>query len=60
MLSEVETAFKTLPASVPEFDHYPRRRTWSNTARHCATSCAELDDALDRFEGLYKQLNVLL
>jgi predicted ATPase len=54
---EVETYFKTLGASDPEYDHF-------EPARHLGSSRADalpgLDGALDRFEALFQAVNALL
>lgn len=57
-VQEVEQHFKTLPASVPEFDHYaPAAYLISHTSDFDGKP---VDSALDRFEELFKKLNQLL
>ncbi len=55
---EVETHFKTLPGSVPEYDHFaPSVYLLSNSAEFTA----DIEDAtLEAFEELFKELNALL
>jgi len=55
---EVENHFRTLPASVAEYDHY---RPASYLMKNGDSLVLEgLDDALDRFEQFFKQLNAKL
>jgi hypothetical protein len=60
VLKEVENHFATLPPDIPEFDHYkPASFLMENTAE-LRTALPDLDQALDRFEKLFKDLNALL
>ncbi len=59
VLKEVEEHFRTLPASVPEFDHYSPARFLMETPA-VVGELTGLDNALDRFERLFKSINVLL
>ncbi len=55
---EVEGHFRTLPASVAEYDHYhPATYLIRNGER---LTLDGLDEALDRFEAFFKQLNAKL
>ena len=57
-VKEVEEHFRTLPASVAEFDHYrPAEFLLLNDADEKAPGLAE---ALDRFEKLFADLNAFL
>lgn len=57
VLKEVEGHFRTLPSSVPEFDHYtPARFLMENPGIVAPISEA----ALDRFQNLFQDLNKLL
>jgi predicted ATP-dependent endonuclease of OLD family len=59
VVKEVESHFKTLPSSVPEFDHYtPAEYLVLN--RGNLTGVPGLDAALDVFEALFVQLNAFL
>jgi hypothetical protein len=55
---EVEEHFRTLPANVPEYDHYAPARYLIEHASEL--SLPGLDDALTRFEKLFTDLNPLL
>jgi len=60
VVKEVEDHFATLPPESPEFDHYmPALFLMENTA-DLRTALPDLDQALDRFEKLFKDLNELL
>jgi len=60
VVKEVEDHFRTLPPDVPEFDHTsPALFLMENTAK-LRTVLPYLDRALDKFERLFKDLNVLL
>jgi len=55
--AEVEEHFRTLPASVPEYDHYaPARYLIEHSSE---LSLSGLDEALGRFERLFGDLNAL-
>jgi predicted ATP-dependent endonuclease of OLD family len=55
---EVEDHSRTLPASVPEYDHYAPARYLVEHASEL--SLPGLDDALGRFEKLFGDLNAIL
>ncbi len=60
VLEEVKKHFATLPPEVPEFDHYkPALFLLENTAE-LRIALPDLNQALDRFEKLFKDLNGLL
>jgi len=60
VLKEVENHFATLTTEIPELDHYkPASFLLENTAE-LRTALPDLDQALDRFETLFKDLNALL
>ncbi len=60
IIEEVESHFRTLSADDPEFDHYsPASFLLENTA-DLRASLPGIDDALDKFEKLFKDLNALL
>ena len=58
VVKEVELFFDTLPADVPAFDHYLPAE-WL-MQKGITFEPSGLDEALDRFEGLFKDLNALL
>lgn len=60
VVKEVEAHFRTLPNTIANFDHY---NPASYLMEHGATlkaTVSGLDDALDRFEKLFRDLNKLL
>ena len=60
VLKEVKNHFATLTTETPEFDHYkPALFLLENTAE-LRTALPDFDQALDRFEKLFKDLNALL
>jgi energy-coupling factor transporter ATP-binding protein EcfA2 len=59
VLKEVEEHFRTLPTSVPEFDHYSPARFLMETPT-VESDLSGFDAALDRFERLFKSINGLL
>ena len=60
VLKEVEEHFKTLPAETPGFHHFkPASFLWENRGE-LKGSLPGIDEALDRFENLFKDLNALL
>jgi len=60
VLEEVKKHFATLPPEVPEFDHYkPALFLLENTAE-LRIALPDLNQSLDRFEKLFKDLNGLL
>jgi hypothetical protein len=60
VVKEVEEHFRTLPTTVDNFDHYaPALHLLEHTST-LRTQLAGLDDALDRFEKLFQDLNALL
>jgi len=58
VVKEVEQFFDTLPPAAPQFDHYAPAE-WL-MQKGTSYSPAGLDEALDRFEALFKDLNALL
>ncbi|HEV2294572.1 MAG TPA: AAA family ATPase [Tepidisphaeraceae bacterium] len=58
-VKEVEQAFAVLPPDAPNFDHY-RPAAFLAENPKVAKELPELDAALDRFEKLFKEINVLL
>jgi predicted ATP-dependent endonuclease of OLD family len=56
--AEVENYFHILPASIPEYDHFTPSRYLLEHAPELTLSCK--DDALNRFEKLFEDLNNLL
>jgi hypothetical protein len=60
VVKEVEDHFRALPAKVPEFDHYAPASFLVENAGTLLTTLPDLDQALDRSEPLFKDLNALL
>lgn len=60
VVKDVEDHFRTLPASVSEFDHFAPASYLVEHTSALKTSLPNLDEALDRFEALFKDLNSLL
>lgn len=58
VVAEVEDHFRTLPASVAEFDHYAPARYLIEHADEFGSP--QIDGALDRFERLIVKINELL
>jgi hypothetical protein len=59
VVKDVEDAFRLLPPSTLEFDHFfPSSFLVENPA--VLTSLPSYKEALDRFEKLFKDLNALL
>jgi len=59
VLKEVEGHFRTLPNTMPEFDHYTPARFLMGTPA-IVGELAGLDATLDRFERLFETVNGLL
>jgi predicted ATP-dependent endonuclease of OLD family len=60
VVSEVEEHFRSLPTGAPEFDHYRPASFLAENSTELKKNLPELDEALDRFEKLFKDLNLLL
>lgn len=60
VVKDVERHFATLPATVPEFDHYTPATYLIEHSAELVSELPEVDAALDRFETLFIDLNVLL
>jgi hypothetical protein len=60
VVKEVEDHFRDLPTKVPEFDHYAPASFLVENAGTLRATLPDLDQALDRFEPLFKYLNALL
>lgn len=60
VMEEVEAHFRTLPPSVPEFDHYTPSVFLLENGAELAKTLPDLDGALDKFEKLFAELNPLL
>ncbi|MFH1999787.1 MAG: AAA family ATPase [Planctomycetota bacterium] len=60
VIEEVETHFRTLPPPVPDFSHYAPAPFLLRNAGEVGKSLPKLDEALDRFEALFKDINKLL
>jgi len=60
VVSEVEEHFRSLPTGAPIFDHYRPASFLSENSTKLKKNFPELDGALDRFEKLFKDLNLLL
>jgi predicted ATP-dependent endonuclease of OLD family len=59
VVKEVEDAFKLLPSSIPEFDHFvPARFLTEN--RQQFESLHGIEDSLQRFEAIFAKLNAFL
>lgn len=59
IVKDVESAFRVLPPGTPEFDHFsPSSFLIENPA--VLKTLPGYDDALNRFERLFKDLNILL
>ena len=59
-VKEVEDHFRTLPNTIPEFDHYTPCAYLLSNAESLRGNLPEENEALDRFEELFKSLNALL
>lgn len=60
VVSEVEAHFRSLPTGAPIFDHYRPASFLAENPTKLKKNLPELDEALDRFEKLFKDLNLLL
>lgn len=60
VVEEVEEKFRTLTASIPEFDHFTPSEYLFHRGDELKASFPDLPEALDRFEALFKDLNSLL
>jgi predicted ATP-dependent endonuclease of OLD family len=60
VIVEVENHFKTLLGDVPEFDHYRPASFLLESAGTLKKKLLGLDQALERFEKFFKELNQLL
>jgi len=58
VVKEVEDHFRTVATAVPEFDHFRPSEFLTQSGLDCALP--GLESALDRFEGLFSDLNALL
>ena len=59
VVKDVEDAFRTLPPSTPEFDHFfPSSYLIENPS--ALKDLPDAEAAFDRFEKLFKDLNALL
>lgn len=59
MTQVVEAHFQTLPPGVAEFDHYRRSEFLLANRAAVLAALPDSDDALDRFERLFKDLTAL-
>lgn len=60
VVQEVAEKFRTLPAQVPDFDHYAPAEYLMSKGHGLIDSFPESGEALERFENLFKDLNSLL
>jgi predicted ATP-dependent endonuclease of OLD family len=60
VVKEVEEHFRSLPATVPEFDHFSPCAYLLRNADSLRTTLPGIADSLDRFEILFSALNKLL
>jgi hypothetical protein len=59
-MKKVQEKFGTMPAGIPEFDHYSTSEYLMKNRDAVFASMPELDAALDRFENVFTQLNGIL
>ena len=60
VVAEVEEHFRTLPLDISEFDHYRPATYLVENSSTLKKKLLGLEDALNRFEKLFKELNNLL
>jgi len=61
VIQEVERHFSTLPSSkIPEFEHYPPASFLMENTAELRDSLPDINQALDRFEKLFRDLNRLV
>ena len=60
VVKEVENHFATLPTEIPEFDHYTPSLFLMENTSSLRDSLPEFEQALNRFEKLFSDLNSLL
>lgn len=60
VLEDVENHFRTLPADIPEFDHFTPSAYLSENGAKLAKSMPKFDEALGRFEKIFQDVNALL
>lgn len=57
IVKAAEAHFRTVKASIPEFDHYAPSRYFCENQASVMTALPEVDAMLDRFEEIFKALN---
>lgn len=60
IVKAAEAHFRTVKATIPEFDHYAPSRYFCEHQSEVIASLPELDAMLDRFEKIFKDLNSIL
>lgn len=60
VVKEVEAHFRTLPANISEFDHYTPSAYLLKHSLDFESKFQDLDQILDRFEKLFKDINRVL
>lgn len=60
VVAEAEQFFNVLPPQAPHFDHYAPAARLTTESHRLATALPGIDQALDRFEMLFKGLNALM
>lgn len=60
VISEVEQHFQSLPSDLPEFDHYKPATFLMENSGELRGTLPGIEEALNRFERLFKDLNSLL
>jgi len=60
VVAEVEDHFRTLPPNVSEFDHYSPAAYLVENLSTIKNKLPDIEEALNRFEKLFKELNALL
>jgi predicted ATP-dependent endonuclease of OLD family len=60
IVKAAETHFRTVPVSIPEFDHYAPSRYFCENQAAVLAALPEVDAMLDRFEAIFKDLNPMI
>lgn len=60
VVKKVEERFGTMPVGIPEFDHFSPSEYLIRNRDAVLKGMPDLNQALDRFENIFKQLNAML
>lgn len=60
VVKRIKEKFSTMPPSIPEFDHYAAAEYLTRNSDTALASMPDLDEALERFEKVFTQLNKML